>query len=187
MSKRLVVGPCSVFGCGRPAQVRGLCRSCYTTRHRYEKAGHSPRKGPRPFQGPCSEPGCGRVALKPGRCRRHRSSSGQTAAGAAPTTRPMLSQVDIDHIRANRDRLPAEQLAEWFNITPSTVVAVQAGRNWGFQRSAPPGLALSLTSIDHIRANRNRLTAERLAEWFNTTPATVVAIQAGRNWGYLRT
>jgi hypothetical protein len=133
------IGPCSVFGCGTPLQSRGLCSKHYKAWLRHgdprvnkrskpkKNPDHKPPRGPRPFQGPCSEFGCGKIATKTGRCARHNKQP--------EGTRPMLPPADLEHIRANQNGLTPQQLADWFRTTPSTVVAVQGGRKWGYLRS----------------------------------------------------
>ncbi len=140
MTSRRLVGPCSLFGCGTPIYSKYLCEKHYRRWRRHgdptvtkqKKFVHhpehvKPRMGPRSFYGPCSEFGCGKVGMKNGKCTRH-----NRLAKAESDARPMLSQDEIRQIQMTRTA-NAQQLAEQFSTTPRTVVAVQAGRNWGYR------------------------------------------------------
>lgn len=124
-TKRDGLSPCAAPGCDR-LTTRKYCEDHEWRFQTYGDPLMAPPRGRRTFQGPCSEPGCGRVATKTGRCERHSRNA---------ETRPMLSVADIASIRLNAGTLPPDKLAGRFNTTPSTVVAVQRGRNWGYLRS----------------------------------------------------
>lgn len=120
------VKTCAAQGCDAPT-TRIYCVAHERRLARHGSAERRPPRGPRPFQGLCSVSGCGKVATKSGRCARH--------SGAPPTVRPLLSEADIMHSRANRNGPTPQQPAEWFETTPSTVAAIRGGRNWGHLRT----------------------------------------------------
>lgn len=124
MTKRDGLSPCAAPGCDQ-LTTRKYCQA---HEWRFQAYGNPLMAPPRrrTFQGPCAEFGCGKVATKTGRCERH---------SKAPDSRPMLPVADMAAIRLNADNLPPDKLADRFSTTPSTVVAVQRGRNWGYLRT----------------------------------------------------
>jgi hypothetical protein len=116
--------PCAVPGCTH-LTTRTYCVAHEKRLKRYGSVEATPPRGRRSFQGPCSEFGCGNIATQTGRCARH---------SKALASRPMLTAADVATIRANADGLDAQLLAERFNTTPRTIVAVKGGRDWGFLR-----------------------------------------------------
>ena len=131
---------CSVDGCGEPVHAKGMCQQHY----RAAKDHGDPHHRRAPTQS-CSVPGCDRPAMAKGMCNSHYKKLmrhgdalfERPTAGPKPRHRrkedgrPMLSAADILFIQQHPD-VPPGELAQRFRTTIRTVIAVKAGRNWGY-------------------------------------------------------
>jgi len=97
---------------------------------RYGDANHVP---PRLTGVKCAVDGCDKAAVARGFCHHHdrmKAVHGDPVAG-----RKMLTADAIASIRRNAEMKSTQQLADQFDTTPSTVIAVRRGRNWGYLRT----------------------------------------------------
>lgn len=157
-------GPCKVAGCTKQATSRGLCPAHYkamqrhgdptvrknnsvrrpcavdgcgslTTRtycnaheKRFKRYGDASYKPPKVSDALCSVEGCDRQAYIGTLCRPHHRAAQRPDCAPAPA---MLTAADVTFLQENRNVIPVEDLARLVGADVHTVIAVQAGRNWG--------------------------------------------------------
>lgn len=167
-ARRAVITPCGVTGCGKAAQTRGLCPPHYkallrhgdptirknnsvrkpcaaegcenlTTRTycnahetRQRRYGDANFRPPKVGDSACRVEGCGEAAAVGDLCMSHHRR--KLRHGDHLGGRPALSKAQIEFIQANRGKMPPLELADQVGTTGRTVIAVQAGRNWGWLR-----------------------------------------------------
>jgi hypothetical protein len=117
--------PCAVDGC-QSLTTRTYCNAHEARLRRY---GDATFKRPKANQGVCSEAGCGRPARVGGLCGSHYSRSRRLDADRSNLP-VMLDDEEIQFIRQHRE-WSREKLALTLNTDVHTIIAVQAGRNWG--------------------------------------------------------
>jgi hypothetical protein len=130
---RHTVGRCYAEGCDQLATTKGLCGRHYKLWTR-----HGDPNYVRPVA-ICTVPGCDKPAESKGMCNPHYKKQARHGdplyvrppAPRPPTKKPVLPAEAIAFIQEHRD-IPASDLATRFRTTIRTVIAVQAGRGWGF-------------------------------------------------------
>lgn len=130
---RRVAGICSVEDCGRTATANGLCGQHYKAAKRHD--GDPLGKY---VPAICSVEGCERSAYAKGFCQPHyrvayRHNGDPTYRRPVPEPRSdMLTAEQVRLIQHRRGKTPPADLASEFGTTIRTIIAIQAGRNWGW-------------------------------------------------------
>jgi len=171
MVRRRQIGPCSEPGCGTPIHWGYVCEKHYLRIRRHGDASVTlrPRNSP---EKPCAFPGCDDVTTRTyclgheWRLRRYGSVEKAPPRGRksyqGPCSTPACGRV------GTRD-----------GLCPRCARIARSAKG-------PARPMLTLTDIADIRLNPNRLPPDQLAGWKRTTASTVIAVQKGRNWGFLR-
>jgi hypothetical protein len=127
-------GTCSVEGCGTPALAKGLCNRHYKLMRR-----HGDPAWQKPPRATCAAPGCNLPARAKGYCNAHlmRFQRYGDPLGERPRKLPetkpgMLTAEQVRIIQQRRGSASPAELATEFGTTVRTVIAICAGRNWGW-------------------------------------------------------
>lgn len=123
--------PCSAEGCLR-LTTRTYCNAHETRLRRYGDANFKP---PKVSDGQCEVEGCNRRAYVGNLCRAHHARSRRSKDTGIADLPVMLTESQLLFIRQSRGLIRREDLATQLGIDVHTVIAVQAGRNWGRVRA----------------------------------------------------
>jgi hypothetical protein len=125
---------CSVEGCGKPQKAKGYCHGHYKKALWYGDPLHQ-----RPERPTCSVEGCTKAAKARGYCGTHyqrfqkHGHADYVRAPKEPPRKPgMLTQEQIRRIQESRGVTTPTELASQFGTTVRTIIAIQAGRTWGW-------------------------------------------------------
>lgn len=170
MVSRLKIGPCSVFGCGKPSLTDWLCPAHYKAKLRHGDATINKRSKP---EKKCAVEGCEKLTTSV-YCNAHRARF-KRYDGRADYKPPAINggPCKIEGCRATA-------IAHGLCSTHSRRL-----HKFGDPMGGRPLLTSDQVAL--IQRNPKQLSPQTLADLVGTTQTTVVAIQAGRNWGYLRT
>ncbi|KQU96426.1 hypothetical protein [Devosia sp. Root105] len=169
---------CKADGCAALARQKGLCDKHYQRLRSYGDPNHVPVKV-KVNDGHCSVDGCSISAMTRGLCQTHYWA--WLKYGDPTATRPL---------KPKQPKYPRPRGPRSFHGPCSELgcgkVATRSGRCSRHSKARASRPMLSAAAIEHIRINPQRMPPDALAERFNTTPKAVIAVQKGRNWGFLR-
>lgn len=169
--RQLQIGPCSVFGCGKPVQTRNWCTAHYNAVRRHGDPAGKPKRQP----ALCAAEGCDKLAYgKKAYCRAHdarlRRHPGDLTKRARPKT------VNIGECKAP----DCTRAAEANGYCNAHYKRYRLRGDTAGQRPM-----LSEQQILTIRANPSGLSNAALAKLMSTYMSTIVAVKRGRAWGFL--
>jgi hypothetical protein len=132
---RHIVSKCSVDGCEEPAHGKGMCARHYKLMKR-----HGDPHYQRPPATTCGADDCNQPAVTKGYCNAHYQrfkrygdplGRPQRRKAIQDQRQDMLTAEQIRLIQSRRGTAPNKTASE-FGTTVRTVIAIQAGRNWGW-------------------------------------------------------